>query len=121
MLDNLGDDYGHDGIRNLIDAEEDDREASEAAASQSDGENAVAADCESESASSSENETAVAAGSEGPLKNDAATDQMEDAIVPLEGVRQSSKKVRPPGRTDYTVQRQFLGWRFQHVIDASRC
>ena len=54
MLANLGDDYGHDVIHNLSDAEEDDGDASQVAASQSDGETAVAADCESESAASSE-------------------------------------------------------------------
>ena len=84
MLDNLGDDYGHDAIHNLSDAEEDDGEASQVAASQSDGETAVAADCESESAASLKNETAVI---EGPLKKDAATDQMEDAIVPLDATQ----------------------------------
>ena len=46
MLENLGDDYAHDRVHNLTDAEEDDGEESEAAVSQIDGETAVAADCE---------------------------------------------------------------------------
>ena len=83
VLDNLGDDYAHDAIHNLSDAEEDDGEQSEAEVSQSDGETAVAADCENESEASSDNETAVAAVCEGPLKHDAATNQMEEDIVPL--------------------------------------
>ena len=83
VLDNLGDDYAHDAIHNLSDAEEDDGEQSEAEVSQSDGETAVAADCENESEAASDNETAVAAVCEGPLKHDAATNQMEEDIVPL--------------------------------------
>ena len=68
VLENLGEDYAHDCVLNLSDAAEDDREESEAADSEIDGETAVAADCENESAASSDNETAVAAVCEGPLK-----------------------------------------------------
>ena len=98
VLENLGDDNAHDCVHNLSDAEEDDGEESEAAVSEIDGETAVAADCENESAASSDNETAVAAVCEGPLKNDVATNKMEEDIVPLDatqadGVTQSQLQI----------------------------
>ena len=65
VRENLGDDYAHDCVHSLSDAEEDDGEESEAAVSEIGGETAVAADCENAAAASSGNETAVAAVCEG--------------------------------------------------------
>ena len=86
MLENLGKDYAHDRVHNLSDAAEDDREESEAADYEIDGETAVAAHCENESAASSDIEIAVAAVCEGPLKIVFLSNKIED-IVPLDATQ----------------------------------
>ena len=75
----------HDAAHNLSDAEEDDGDKSEAAASDSDGETAVAADCDNDSAAGSDGDevTAVAAVCGGPLLADAADEDVDKDIVPL--------------------------------------
>ena len=85
VLQNLGEDFSHDAIHNLSDAEEDDGDKSEAAASDSDGETAVAADCDNDSAAGSDGDdvTAVAAVCDGPLLTDAADEDVDKDIVPL--------------------------------------
>ena len=85
VLENLGEDFSHDAVHNLSNAEEDDGDKPEAAASDSDGETAVSADCDNDSAAGSDGDdvTAVAAACDGLLLTDAADEDVDKDIVPL--------------------------------------
>ena len=84
-LQHLGEDFSHDAIHNLSDAEGDDGDKSEAAASDSDGETAVASDCDNNSAAGSDGDdvTAVAAVCDGSLLTDVADEDVDKDIVLL--------------------------------------
>ena len=82
VLNNLGDDFAHDAIHDLSDAEEDEADKLEAVACDSEDETAVAADDEDEFAAASGDDD-VAAGSEGDTAvaavcDGSATDAADD-------------------------------------------
>ena len=84
MVPNLGEDFAHDSIHNLSDVEDDNGDESEAAASDSYGETAAAADCEDESAAGSDGDgvNAEAAVCDS-LATNATDDKTCEEIVPL--------------------------------------